>query len=160
MREANKLAGLLLQFPQSFHRSVEDRKFLAAAIERFSALPLAVEFRHESWEHPSTLDGLRERNVTLVVPDAPPIRGLYRPCPTVTTRTGYLRLHSRNASLWYKGPAARYDYDYTEAELRDVLGLWSGLDEQTDRVYAMFNNCHHGHAAQNAEAFRRILGQL
>ena len=160
MIDGGKLAGVLLQFPQSFHRTVASRKFLAAAIEDFAAVPLAVEFRHFSWEHPSTFAGLRERNTAVVVPDAPEIRGLFRPAPTVTSNIGYLRLHSRDASKWYAGAAERYDYNYTAEELTDILKQWRPLQEQVDKVYAFFNNCHRGQAAQNAEAFRRILKQI
>mgnify|MGYP002750620964 CR=1 FL=1 len=45
----NVLAGVLLQFPQSFRRTVDTRKFLAATLKDLSAMPLAVEFRHASW---------------------------------------------------------------------------------------------------------------
>ncbi len=160
LQDANKLAGLLLQFPQSFHRTVDNRKFLASAIDRLLPVPLAVEFRHASWEHASTTEGLRKRQVTLVVPDAPPIRGLFHPPPTATSRVGYVRLHSRNARQWYAGEAQRYDYNYSDAELRDVLAQWAPLEEQVDKVYTLFNNCHRGQAGQNADSFRRILGQI
>lgn len=160
LREADKLAGVLLQFPQSFHRSVENRKFLGEAIEAMRGVPLAVEFRHGSWDQPATLEGLGERDVTLVIPDEPDLPNLYRPRPTATTRTAYLRLHSRDASKWYEGRADRYDYNYSEEELRAVLAEWSNLEKPVDRVYTFFNNCHRGQAAQNAEAFRRILGQV
>lgn len=160
LRDSNKLAGVLLQFAQSFHRTVDNRKYLAGVIDDFSALPVAVEFRHRSWEHPSTGQGLRDRNATLVVPDVPDIDGLFH-CPAaVTSRTGYLRLHSRNADLWYAGAAERYDYSYTDEQLRELLDEWSRLEETVDRTYAFFNNCHRGQAAQNAESFRRILGQI
>ena len=160
MQSRNKLAGVLLQFPQSFHRTVGNRKYLAAALAEMESVPLAVEFRHRSWEHPSTLEGLRQRNVTLAVPDAPALPDLYHTRPAATTRTGYLRLHSRDASKWYAGAAERYDYSYSEAELTEVAHDWSELADQVDRVYAFFNNCHRGQAAENAEAFRRIVGQL
>ncbi len=123
-------------------------------------MDLAVEFRHSSWDHPSTVNGLAERNVTLVIPDCPEIAALYRPKPTATTKTGYLRLHSRDADKWYAGMAKRYDYDYSEEELKSLVESWSQLGKQTQQVFAFFNNCHHGQAAQNAQAFRRILGQL
>jgi len=155
-----KLAGVLMQFPQSFHRTESNRKYLAATLEDFSSVPVAVEFRHRSWEAPQTLDGLRARGVTLVVPDVPALEGLYRSGPAVTGSTGYLRLHSRDAGKWYAGGAERYDWNYTDAEIRELLGQWSRLAEQVDRVYAFFNNCHRGQAAQNAEAMRRILGQV
>ncbi|HUT59299.1 MAG TPA: DUF72 domain-containing protein [Phycisphaerae bacterium] len=160
LRDAGKLQGVLLQFPQSFRRTVGARKFLAAALEDFAALPTAVEFRHRSWEHPATLAGLRERDVALVVPDAPAIADLFRPEPTVTGRFGYLRLHSRDADGWYAGMARRYDYSYTAAQLADINDTWAPLAEQVEKVYAFFNNCHRGQAAANAEAFRRIIGQI
>ena len=65
MRQAGKLAGVLMQFPQSFHRTVESRKYLDAALGDFAAAPLAVEFRHRSWEQAATFDGLRARGVSL-----------------------------------------------------------------------------------------------
>ena len=162
--DSGKLAGMLLQFPQSFHRTVENRKYLGSAIEDFALseqVPLAVEFRHHSWDHLSTLSGLRERNVTLVIPDVPDLSGLYHPsAPAVTTATGYLRLHSRDASKWYAGGPERYDYDYTNEELEAVLAQWSEVESEVDKIYTFFNNCHRAQAAHNAEAFRRLMEQI
>jgi uncharacterized protein YecE (DUF72 family) len=160
LSSAGKLAGVLLQFPQSFHRTESSRRFLADTIDRLRAVRLAVEFRHRSWEDPATLAGLRERNVALVVPDEPPLEGLYHPPPTATADVAYLRLHSRDAAKWYAGMADRYDYFYSDSELREVLAAWSNLPQPVDKVYTFFNNCHRGQAAMNAEAFRKILGQL
>jgi len=160
LRAAGKLSGVLLQFPQSFRRTIENRKYLSAVLEDFKSLPAAVEFRHDSWDAPAALEALRERNVTLVVPDAPSVRGLFRPPPTATSRIAYLRLHSRDPKQWYRGMAERYDYLYSQEELKSILLQWVPLQEQVDRIYAFFNNCHRGQAAQNAEAFRRILGEI
>jgi len=160
MRDAGKLSGVLLQFPQSFHRTVENRKYLGAALKDFAAVPAAVEFRHRSWEHDSTLAGLRERDVTLVVPDAPDLPGLFHSPVTATNRTGYLRLHSRNAEKWYAGEAERYDYNYSEAEMTGLANAWANLDEPPETVFTFFNNCHRGQAAANAEAFRKIVEML
>lgn len=157
---SGKLSGVLLQFPQSFRRVTANRQYLGTTLDDLASVPLAVEFRHNSWDHPSTVNGLAERNVTLVIPDCPDIAGLYRPEPTATTKTGYLRLHSRDAEKWYAGMAKRYDYNYSEEELASLAKSWSQLGKQAQQVFAFFNNCHHGQAAQNAEAFCRILGQL
>jgi len=157
---AGRLAGVLLQFPQSFHRTVENRRYLSATIDDFSAVPLAVEFRHCSWEHPSTYAGLADRNVTLVIPDVPELADLYRAPPAVTTATGYLRLHSRDAGKWYAGAAERYDYLYSAEELAAIAWQWTSLPDPPERVYAFFNNCHRGQAAANAEAFARIVRQI
>jgi len=159
--DSGKLAGVLLQFPQSFHRTVTNRKYLAATLEDFASAPLAVEFRHRSWDHPSAVEGLSSRHVTLVIPDAPDLEGLYRPAaPILTSAVGYLRLHSRDADKWYAGASERYDYDYSQDELQALLGEWSAVERQAGRIYAFFNNCHRGQAARNAEAFRRLLDQI
>ncbi len=158
--DSGKLAGVLFQFPQSFHRTSENREFLKRATDAFDGVNSAVEFRHSSWQTPATFAGLRERNLTLVVPDVPNISSLYQCPPQATTRTAYVRLHSRNKEKWYGGPVDRYDYDYSEEELGKLLTAWSALEEHVDRSYTFFNNCHRGQAAQNAETFRRLLEQI
>lgn len=160
MRQAGKLAGVLLQFPQSFHRTIANRQYLSAALTDLAGPPLAVEFRHRSWDAPAVDAGLRQRGATLVVPDAPAIGELYRPAPRLTGRTGYLRLHSRDAGKWYAGAAERYDYSYSPAELTEIADQWSALESSLDRLFVFFNNCHRGQAAQNAQAFRKVMDDL
>jgi uncharacterized protein YecE (DUF72 family) len=154
-----KLAGVLLQFPQSFHRTVANRKYLATVIGDFGRTSLAVEFRHHSWEHDSTFEGLESRQVALVVPDVPELPGLFRlDRPRLTSPIGYLRLHSRKAENWYGDSGGdRYDYCYTQEELQELIGQWSPFASQAERVYVFFNNCHAANAASNAEAFERLL---
>jgi uncharacterized protein YecE (DUF72 family) len=160
MKDSGKLAGVLMQFPQSFHRTVANRQYLYEAMDDFlaAAVPVAVEFRHCSWDVPATAEGLRKQNVTLVIPDAPDLEGLYRPAPTVTSDTGYLRLHSRNADKWYAG-GQRYDYDYGDGELEAIKDQWDSLAEQAGCVFVFFNNCHHGQAAKNAQRFTEIVSR-
>ena len=157
LREAGKLAGVLLQFPQSFHRTPDTRRYLQRVTQTFHEVPLAVELRHYTWQHPATLASLRKYGHTLVVPDVPEIPALYQTPPVATSRTGYVRLHSRNAANWYDAGVDRYDYDYTPEQLRALLQGWRQLEDQLDQVYTFFNNCHSGQAARNAEAFRRLL---
>ena len=157
MQVRGQLAGLLFQYPQSFHRTVANRRALQAALGAFASVPAAVEFRHGSWDHPATFEGLRERGVTLVVPDVPNLGALFRPRATLTSRTGYLRLHSRLSTSWYAGGAERYDYDYSDLELTGIWGEWSPLAEGADCVFVFFNNCRHGQAAKNARRFMEIV---
>lgn len=160
LRDAGKLAGVLVQLPQSFHRTVANRRYLASLLEALASVPLAVEFRHFSWDHRLTYTGLADRGVTLVVPDVPEIASLHRPSARLTGPVGYLRLHSRNADLWYAGAAERYDYSYSPQELTELLEEWSTREDQAKRVYVFFNNCHRGQAAENAQAFERILREM
>lgn len=160
LTEAGKLAGVLMQFPQSFHRTAVNRQYLAHALEDFASVPVAVEFRHNSWQAEQTLAGLRERNVTLVIPDAPDVSSLYHHPAVATNAVGYLRLHSRNADKWYAGPVERYDYNYSPAQLTDIAAQWTPLAELVEKVYVYFNNCHSAQAAENAESFQRLLAQF
>jgi len=61
-----------------------------------------------------------------------------------TTPTAYVRLHGRNAATWYKrtgSTAERFDYLYSEEDLRELAGTLRELDAQGAKtVYAMFNN--------------------
>ncbi|MFP4054003.1 MAG: DUF72 domain-containing protein [Phycisphaerae bacterium] len=157
---AGKLAGVLLQFPQSFHRTVANRRYLADVLEHMAKVPLAVEFRHFTWDHRSTYSGLGDRGVSLVIPDVPQIASLHRPRAMATAPVGYLRLHSRNADLWYAGAVERYDYDYSRSELEQLLEEWSQVEQESDRIYTFFNNCHRGQAAENARQFERILEKI
>ena len=149
-----------MQFPQSFHRTADNRQHLAKTLADFASVPVAVEFRHNSWQAEQTLAGLRERDVTLVIPDAPDIRSLYHHAPVATSNVGYLRLHSRNADKWYAGPVERYDYHYSDTELADLADRWRPLAELVEKVYVYFNNCHSAQAAANAESFQRLLAQM
>lgn len=160
MVDAGKLAGVLLQFPQSFRRSVANRRYLARAVDDLAPLPLAVEFRHRSWRHPDTNRGLAGRAVTLVIPDVPAIEQLYSSPPAVTGRVGYLRLHSRKAENWYAGAVERYDYTYSDTELADLARQWRTMEGRIDKLFVFFNNCHHAQAAQNARDFARIVQQI
>ncbi|MFW6145811.1 MAG: DUF72 domain-containing protein [Planctomycetota bacterium] len=160
LAEAGALGGVLLQFPQSFHRTVDNRKYLDATLTDLADLPLAVEFRHGSWAVPPTTKGLAERDVTLVVPDVPPVPNLYRTAATATTTTGYLRLHSRNPAHWYGGGALRYDYTYSDDELRRLAADWTDPALGVRQVYAFFNNCHRGQAAANAQRFEELVADI
>jgi len=161
LQQTAKLAGVLLQFPQSFHRSFANLRYLARVTRAMSAVPLAVEFRHASWNRPDTIAGLRERNIALACPDVPDIDALYRLSqPVVTGDVGYVRLHSRDAGKWYAGAAERYDYDYSADEIRQTLKDWSAVDVPGGKVYVYFNNCHTGKAARNALQAMKIRDSL
>ena len=156
MAGSGKLAGVLLQFPQSFHRTIANRKYLGSVLEDLASLDLAVEFRHCSWGHPSTVTGLGQRGVALVIPDCPAIASLYRPQPTVISNLGYLRLHSRDARNWYAGMAQRYDYSYSDQELKEIVEQWTAPATQAPHAPP---SAHIVHAARHP-ARPGIIGRL
>src|ERR671937_1339277 len=110
---------------------------------------MLVEFRHASWldeeNRAETLRFLEEHGMTYVTVDAPSTGGR-NVLPTVaatTSSTAYVRFHGRNAETWNKrvrSAAERFDYLYSEDELRGWVEPLSKLAAKAENVYAMFNN--------------------
>ena len=51
----------------------------------------------------------------------------------------------------------RYDYMYTEDELKEWVGKIRDLAANTKKTFVFFNNCHAGQAATSAKLMRRML---
>jgi uncharacterized protein YecE (DUF72 family) len=182
LKRAEKYDGLLAQFPWGFKRTDANRRHLEAVRGLLPGEPLFVEFRHDSWLTPQLEPSLRAHRIGYCAVDEPALPGLLPPVTMLTTEDGYVRFHGRNARNWWGGdrgaptgdlsgasllgetsaPRAsgdRYDYDYSEAELREWLGKIAGLAQQARRTYLFFNNCHAGQAARNAKLMQELLRQ-
>ncbi len=159
LRVAGKLSGLLLQFPQAFHDTRDNRDHLRNTIDAFRDYPLAVEFRHRSWAKTEVYRFLESNKSCLVSVDAPTIPALFPKTSVQTAGFGYIRLHSRNASKWYKSGEDRYDYHYSDQELEEWLPVLDAFSERASNVFVYFNNCHRGQAAENARAMKKIIKQ-
>jgi uncharacterized protein YecE (DUF72 family) len=138
-----------MQFPSYVVYKPQALEYLEWSQEQLRGDEMLVEFRHASWldeEHRGdTLRFLEEHGMTYVTVDAPTTGGK-NVLPTVlaaTSRTAYARFHGRNAKTWNKrtGSAAeRFDYLYSEDELRDWVPPLKELAGEARTVYAMFNN--------------------
>ena len=176
LRSQGKLGGILFQFPSYVVRKDASLDYLRWAREQVGDDEMLVEFRHISWleddARDETLRFLEEIGATHVIVDAPRIEGAKNVVPTVlglTSPTLYVRFHGRNASTWNKrgGSAAdRFDYLYSEEELREWVGPLRELSEQAEQAYAFFNNNatspdgrggRVAQAATNAKALRQLL---
>ena len=51
----------------------------------------------------------------------------------------------------------RYDYLYSEDELKEWVGKIRDLAANTKKTFVFFNNCHAGQAATSAKLMRRML---
>lgn len=157
--ESTKLAGILLQFPQSFHRSDTNIDHLRLCRQAMPDLPLFVEFRHRSWLVEGLSELFRELEFGYVAVDEPKLPGLLPPVILPTGRTGYIRFHGRNAEAWHSGDGAeRYNYLYVKEELEEWRPGIEKLGTETDTIFAFFNNCRFGKAAINAIEFRKMFG--
>src|SRR5216683_2510021 len=120
LRSSGKLGGILFQFPS--YVVYKDR---------------SLEYLR--WAH-------EELGAANVIVDAPRIEGAKNLIPTVpalTNPTAYIRFHGRNAATWNKrgGSAAeRFDYLYSDEELREWVRPLRELSKQAEQAYAFFNN--------------------
>lgn len=149
LRSAGKLGGILLQFPSYVVAKDLSRDYLAWAVEQLRGDRPLVEFRHRSWldeeNRAETLAFLEELGATHVVVDAPKTeaKNLVPTVVAATSPLAYVRMHGRNAATWnVRGGSAsdRFDYLYSEDELREWTGPLRDLAESSEEVYVLFNN--------------------
>lgn len=154
LSEAERLGCVLLQFPMSFHDTAQSRRHLEETLGRFESLPLAVEFRHASWNRAETRDLLSRRGAAFVNIDQPALSSNLPPTDYVTAPVAYFRFHGRNAEKWF-GPETsneeRYDYLYSEEELEPwTRRILESAHRASRGVYVVLNNHFRGQAVANA----------
>lgn len=162
LAETDRLGALLIQFPWSFKNSDESREWLADAAEAFREYRRVVEVRHASWNDPEFYRWLGEEGIGFVNIDQPLFKRSMRPSATATSAVGYVRLHGRNYEDWFRegaGRDARYDYLYSEEELRPWADRIRALAESDpiEEVYVIANNHARGQAPANAIMLAAML---
>jgi uncharacterized protein YecE (DUF72 family) len=160
MRRRGRLTGLLCQLPQATRRGKAALAWLDVLGRELAGYGLAVEFRHRSWANPDALARLQERGIDLVAVDVPDLPNLYPRGWVQSGPRAYVRLHSRNATNWYRSDKDRYDYDYDDAALAEWIQALRTAADRTDRVLLLFNNCQRSQAAENARRMRELLARL
>jgi uncharacterized protein YecE (DUF72 family) len=138
LRRASKLAPILWQLPPHFPR---DDNVLRSALDTLTPGRHAFEFRDPSWFAEEVYELLRGHGAALVVADRSPAP----PSPWVDTAGwSYLRFHSGRGR----------DGNYSARELR----AWAKrLKNQTEDVFAYFNNDWQGFAPSNARMLRSFI---
>jgi uncharacterized protein YecE (DUF72 family) len=160
--QARKLAAVLLQFPPSFVRAPQNRRYLAALLDELDGLPLAVEFRHASWATDRVFAELERRRTTLVAVDEPDLPGLF-PRLDIVTNPGlfYIRFHGRNAKGWRSGNMQKqFDYDYGDDELCQWANIHiAKMARHASSGVIFFNNHVRAQAPRNAVRLINLLIQ-
>ena len=169
LADAGKLGYVLFQFAPWVHFERARLDYLASLAERLPGWTIAVEFRHRSWfpEHAAeALAALGAARLAHVIVDAPIGAGAVPRVTASTAPTAVFRLHGRNADGWLRQlrgeePAVRekYDYLYSEAELRELLPEIGRIGEEAEQVFISFNNNNRDYPVQNARMMKRLLGQ-
>jgi uncharacterized protein YecE (DUF72 family) len=166
---AGKLGYVLFQFAPWVRFDRAWLEYVAALPARLPGMRPAVEFRHRSWlpDHAAeTLSALRSAGVANVVVDGPVDAGSVPRIAEVTAPTAVFRLHGRNVDGWTRQlrgeePAVRekYDYLYTEDELRGLLPEIEDAAGEAVDVHVSFNNNNRDYPVRNARMLKRLLGQ-
>jgi len=167
--EAGKLGYVLFQFAPWVHFDSTRLDYLASLPARLPGWTIAIEFRHRSWlpDHlDETLRALTDARLTHVIVDAPPAGHAIPRVTTATAPTAVFRLHGRNGEGWLRQlrgeePSVRekYDYLYSEGELRALLPEIEAVGEETEEVFISFNNNNRDYPVKNALMMKRLLGQ-
>lgn len=168
LTQHNQLKAILFQFPPFFERSNKNFHYLQRMVDWLPGLPIAVEFRNQSWYEPGVKDAvfdfLKDLGVAHVVVDEPhALNDGVSFEPVVTSpQLALMRLHGRNQQGWStKGPSWRGQrtlYRYSDAELTEFKATVEQLQQQAKEVCVIFNNNSGGDAADNALTLKDMLG--
>jgi len=155
--EEGRLSCILAQFPYSFTFMPQNFDYLKRLKECFIDIPLTIEFRNRSWIKEETFHFLREHLLGYCVVDEPKLSRLMPFHPRLTSALGYFRFHGRNVH-WFNSPSSiRYNYLYSEEELKEFLPSITMITANTKKLLIFFNNCHGGAAAKNALMMIKLL---
>ncbi|TCP58162.1 uncharacterized protein YecE (DUF72 family) [Tumebacillus sp. BK434] len=169
--EANRLKMVLFQYPPWFECNRRNVDALRYTKEKMGRLPVALEFRHQSW----FLPGMRDKTLQFMeregwihsICDEPQAGS--GSVPTVLHATHpeltLVRFHGRNASGWSgQGKEdeswrdVRYLYRYSTEELLEWKERLLELQKSTQEICVIFNNNSGKDAAPNAKELMRLLG--
>jgi len=162
---AGKLGVIAFQFPPWFLPGRESKDYILEAKARLPQYRIAVEFRNGRWlserNGERTLDFLAEHDIPLVCVDEP--QGFPSSVPPVAAATSdiaLVRFHGRNRETWAKKgltPAERFDWLYSEDELREWTPKIETLARETREVHLLMNNCREDKAVVSARRLQQLL---
>lgn len=163
---AGKLGLVVFQFPPWFLPGPQSRDYLLEAQARLPQYRIAIEFRNGRWlseqNAERTLRFLSDQRLPFICVDEP--QGFPNSVPPVaeaTAEVALIRFHGRNSATWAQpglSPAERFDWLYSEEELREWVPRLEGLAERTREVHLLMNNCREDKAVLGARQLQLLLG--
>jgi uncharacterized protein YecE (DUF72 family) len=166
---AERLGGLLIQFPYSFVFTAANLDYLRHLCETFENYPRFVEIRHSSWNNCNAYEFMVNNNVSFCTIDQPAIGSSVKFKPVVTNDTAYIRFHGRNEEAWkqsiknfgqkqtYEEQSNRYKYFYSPGELNEIDVKIKEVYDKVKKVFVIMNNHPAGYAVANAFELMSIL---
>ncbi|MGX9899882.1 DUF72 domain-containing protein [Arthrobacter sp. SA17] len=141
----DKRAVLLAQLPPNLARDDARLDYFLSALPEW--IRVAVEFRHDSWDHPEVYQLLERHRAAYCI-----MSGANLPCILrATAPFVYIRLHGPDHQHLYGG-------SYSDGDLKwwaDRISEWRSAGKD---VLVYFNNDGGGNAVRNAFTLRGLLG--
>jgi len=170
LRAHDKLGALLLQLSPGFSPRKHQLSELDDLLGALADYRIAIELRNRNWVEGENLEAtlcfFRKHSATLVSVDAPTEKHFTIMPPELNAVTNpelaYLRLHGRDAHAYTTGKtvAARFNYDYTDAEIDEVADRAKDLADEAKEVHVVFNNNALDYAPHAALRMRKALRQM
>ncbi len=163
--DARKLGAIVFQFPKWFLPNPPAYRFMEDLREWLPDVPVAVEFRQQSWmsefRRDRVLQFLKDHRLTYVGVDEP--QGFNSSVPPVAAATAPLamvRFHGRNQETWEKKgitTAEKFRYLYDRSELAPWVARIRELAQQAQEVHVVMNNCYGDYAVRNSRDLSELL---
>lgn len=168
LRAAGRLGLVHFQFAPWVTNDAAGRAVVEHSLAHMAGFDCSVEFRHGTWfagpRAAATLAFLREHGAAHTVVDGP--QGFANSVPALWEATqpryALLRLHGRNRATWnVRGQTSasdRFNYDYPDAELADMVPSIARLAATAMQTHVIFNNNMEDQGQRNARTLIRLLG--
>jgi uncharacterized protein YecE (DUF72 family) len=162
---AGRLGIVLAQFPSRFKSSPEALDYLGWLLTTFREYPMAVELRDRSWSDDvkGTRQVLHAHGAAWAQIDEPTA---FAPLALERDKVArsnvyYMRLHGRNAAQWWEHEHSedRYNYLYSEAELRPFADVMREAREAVRKAYVYLNNHFAAQSIADAAMLRDLLDE-
>src|SRR5690554_3129903 len=169
LRKAERLGGLLLQFPYSFSFNAISVQYIRKLRDIFSDINCFVEVRHSSWRNKSAYDFFSENDLTFCTIDQPQVGEAIPFEPIITNDKAYIRFHGRNVEAWKKSISnfgkkqtydeqnERYKYLYSPGELVEIVQEIKTIASKVKEIHVITNNHPQGDAVANAFELIHLL---
>jgi uncharacterized protein YecE (DUF72 family) len=169
LTKAERLGGLLIQFPYSFSFDSTTAGYVRKLRDIFQTFNCFVEVRHKSWLKKEALEMFKKLNITYCTIDQPQIGEAIPFEPIITNDRAYLRFHGRNVKAWlksinnygkqqsYEEQSERYKYLYSPGELVEIDQKIKSIQEKVKEIYVIMNNHPQGDAIANAFELIHLL---
>lgn len=167
LKVAGKLGLVHFQFPPWLVCNREGHAHVAHCVEQMVGHTVSIEFRHRSWwddaHRAGTLEFVRRLGAVHTIVDGP--QGFANSVPLLAETTNadcaLVRLHGRNVDTYnIKGAASaaeRFDYDYPDPELREIMLEVVRLAYKVRNTHVIFNNCDEDKGQRNGITFMKML---